>query len=156
MELAYLRRLFAYDQWANEEALRSLRATPGCSPRAIEVMAHTIATEWVWMSRIQRQSQPYAVWPGWTLDDSQLRLQELKHDWEEFFKGMNQPTLGQQLSYKNTKGDSFTNTIGDILMHVAMHGTYHRGQIAAEVRAAGGQPAYTDFIQAVRSAALAT
>jgi DinB family len=39
-------------------------------------------------------------------------------------------------------------------MHVVMHGTYHRGQIAAEVRAAGGAPEYTDFIHAVRAAAV--
>lgn len=155
MDLAYLRRLFVYDQWANEESLRSLRATPGCSPRAIELMAHTLATQWVWMSRIQCQSQPYAVWPGWTLDDSHLRLQELRHDWEQFFAALNVAELDRNTTYTNTKGDRFTNTIGDILMHVAMHGTYHRGQIAAEVRAAGGQPAYTDFIQAVRTTALA-
>ena len=31
-------------------------------------------------------------------------------------------------------------------MHVIMHSAYHRGQIAADVRAAGLTPAYTDFI----------
>ena len=35
-------------------------------------------------------------------------------------------------------------------MHVLMHSAYHRGQIALEMRAAGMEPAYTDFIQAVR------
>jgi uncharacterized damage-inducible protein DinB len=32
-----------------------------------------------------------------------------------------------------------------------VHGGYHRGQIAAAVREAGGEPAYTDFIHAVRA-----
>jgi uncharacterized damage-inducible protein DinB len=31
-----------------------------------------------------------------------------------------------------------------------MHGTYHRGQIAAALRASGATPAVTDFIHAVR------
>ncbi|HEY6147556.1 MAG TPA: DinB family protein [Thermoanaerobaculia bacterium] len=35
-------------------------------------------------------------------------------------------------------------------MHVVIHGGYHRGQIAAELRAAGFTPAYTDYIEAVR------
>jgi uncharacterized damage-inducible protein DinB len=39
-------------------------------------------------------------------------------------------------------------------MHVIMHSAYHRGQIAAEVRAAGLTPAYTDFIQSVRQGSL--
>jgi uncharacterized damage-inducible protein DinB len=40
--------------------------------------------------------------------------------------------------------------VGDILTHVVAHSAYHRGQIAAAVRAAGGAPAYTDFIHAAR------
>jgi uncharacterized damage-inducible protein DinB len=31
-----------------------------------------------------------------------------------------------------------------------MHSGYHRGQIAAAVRESGGEPAYTDYIHAVR------
>jgi uncharacterized damage-inducible protein DinB len=37
-----------------------------------------------------------------------------------------------------------------MLVHTVLHSAYHRGQVAAEVRAAGGEPAYTDFIHAVR------
>jgi uncharacterized damage-inducible protein DinB len=34
---------------------------------------------------------------------------------------------------------------------VVIHSAYHRGQIAADVRAAGHEPAYTDFIHATRT-----
>jgi uncharacterized damage-inducible protein DinB len=44
--------------------------------------------------------------------------------------------------------------VRDILMHVLMHGVYHRGQIAAAVRDRAGEPAYTDFIEAVRKGKL--
>jgi uncharacterized damage-inducible protein DinB len=40
--------------------------------------------------------------------------------------------------------------VEDILTHVLLHSAYHRGQIASQTRAAGGTPAYTDFIHAVR------
>jgi len=33
---------------------------------------------------------------------------------------------------------------------VLMHSAYHRGQVALEMRSAGLQPAYTDFIHGVR------
>lgn len=36
------------------------------------------------------------------------------------------------------------------LLHVALHGTYHRGQIARELRRAGEESVNTDFIQFVR------
>jgi uncharacterized damage-inducible protein DinB len=32
------------------------------------------------------------------------------------------------------------------LMHVALHGAYHRGQIAQVIRQGGGEPVNTDFI----------
>jgi uncharacterized damage-inducible protein DinB len=46
--------------------------------------------------------------------------------------------------------DAWANAVGDILTHVAMHGAYHRAQIATAVRESGQEPAYTDFIHAVR------
>ena len=42
------------------------------------------------------------------------------------------------------------STVQDILTHVPFHSSYHRGQIAVQTRAEGVQPAYTDFIHAVR------
>ena len=46
--------------------------------------------------------------------------------------------------------NAFDNTVGEILTHVAMHGHYHRGQIARVMRAAGREPVYTDYIGFVR------
>ena len=34
----------------------------------------------------------------------------------------------------------------DLLHHVAMHGMYHRGQVAQDVRRQGGEPVSTDLI----------
>jgi uncharacterized damage-inducible protein DinB len=58
--------------------------------------------------------------------------------------------------YRNSAGDEFDNAIEDILVHVAMHGSYHRGQISLLVRDAGTEPQPTDFIAFVRGAPAAT
>ena len=63
--------------------------------------------------------------------------------------------LTAQASYQNSKGEKFSSRQADILMHVVMHGAYHRGQIAAAIRAAGSEPAYTDFIHCIRQGFLA-
>ena len=60
--------------------------------------------------------------------------------------------LNRPVHYVNSAGQEFVNTVRDILFHVAMHGSYHRGQIALLVREAGGQPAATDFIAFARGA----
>ena len=38
-------------------------------------------------------------------------------------------------------------------MHVVTHSAYHRGQVAAAVREAGGKPAATDLVVWVRQPA---
>jgi uncharacterized damage-inducible protein DinB len=62
---------------------------------------------------------------------------------------------GRPVGYRNSKGEPWTSTVGDILTHVVTHSAYHRGQVASELRAAGFIPAYTDFIHAVRQGFLA-
>ena len=57
---------------------------------------------------------------------------------------------GEGVGYRNSLGEYWTSTVGDILTHVAMHGAYHRAQIAAALRESGCTPAYTDFIHAAR------
>jgi uncharacterized damage-inducible protein DinB len=52
--------------------------------------------------------------------------------------------------YRNSAGNEFDNTVRDILTHVALHGQYHRGQIARAMRAAGREPVYTDYIGFIR------
>ena len=37
-------------------------------------------------------------------------------------------------------------TMGETVMHVTMHTTYHRGQLATQVRALGGEPPLTDLV----------
>jgi uncharacterized damage-inducible protein DinB len=59
--------------------------------------------------------------------------------------------LADGVAYRNSKGEFWTSSVGDILTHVLLHAHYHRGQIAASQREAGGEPAYTDFIHAARS-----
>ncbi len=58
--------------------------------------------------------------------------------------------LAEILTYRNTKDVEFKNSLQDILMHVVMHSAYHRGQVAAAIRAAGARPAATDDIVFVR------
>ena len=68
----------------------------------------------------------------------------------ECLASLDEDGLRDGVAYRNSKGEFWTSTVGDILTHVVLHASYHRGQIAAAVRQAGGEPAYTDFIHAVR------
>jgi uncharacterized damage-inducible protein DinB len=93
----------------------------------------------------------FVVWPEWSVEQCAVELVKVNADWETYLAGLTTAMLLHTISYVNSKGERWENTVTDILTHMIIHSGYHRGQIAADVRAAGGEPAYTDFIHAVRN-----
>lgn len=156
--------MFAYDRWANAEVLAALRgagsaarhgagsaeAIAAPAPRSLRFMAHILAAERLWLGRLRRDKTPVVVWPDLTLDQCDAALAEIARPWEDYLGGLLDSSLGERVEYVNSKGEPWTSAVGDILTHVVTHSSYHRGQIATDMRAAGLAPAYTDFIHAVR------
>jgi uncharacterized damage-inducible protein DinB len=150
--LAYLRKLYVYDHWANREVTRALQAALQPPARSVRLMAHVAGTEWTWHSRILPESKKVAVWPELTVEQILQEVDELQPAWASYLGKLTPPRLAETAAYTNSKGEHFSSQLGDILMHVVIHSAYHRGQIAADMRASGLEPVYTDFIHAVRQA----
>jgi uncharacterized damage-inducible protein DinB len=146
----YLRRQFTYDEWANREVLTAIRASGGASGRSLQLMAHILAAERLWLGRLKQQPQSLPVWPEFNLEQCEAQATEVARLWREHLDLVTAGDVAQSVSYKNSKGEPWTSTLMDILTHVVMHSAYHRGQIASHMRASGQTPAYTDFIHAVR------
>ena len=49
--------MFTYDDWANRESLASLRKNESASHFAFKVMSRIIATERVWLARLESRPQ---------------------------------------------------------------------------------------------------
>jgi uncharacterized damage-inducible protein DinB len=148
--LARLRRLLSYDAWANREVLASFRAAGSPSARARNLLAHVLGTEWLWRSRIRREPKPMEIWPALTVDDCERETSKLSSAWEGDLSRATAEVLDRKVPYVNSKGEAWENSVEDILIHTILHSAYHRGQIASEMRASGFEPAYTDYIEAVR------
>ena len=144
----YLRRQFFYDGWANREVLNTIRAAGDEDKRSLQLMAHILAAGRVWLERLKQVPQSVPVWPPSELAECETEAKKLESEWLEYLNSV--ADLSQTLSYKNTKGEAWSSSIGDVLTHVLMHSAYHRGQIASHMREQGHTPAYTDFIHAVR------
>jgi len=147
---AMLKRLFDYDEWANREVIKSLRETPEFPPKALKLLGHIVSAETLWSERMEGRKQSLAVWPELSLAECEELAGRLAHVWRGYF-GQDDGALAQEIEYKNSKGESWRSRKEDILMHVITHSAYHRAQIASEMRTAGRQPAYTDFIHAARN-----
>jgi uncharacterized damage-inducible protein DinB len=148
--LEHLRRQFAYDEWANREVLAALSASPHPAVRPLQLLAHILSAERLWLERIRKQPQSLPVWPDFTIEQCEAQIAGLAEVWQEFLGQLSPDELSDKVAYKNSKGEPWTSTVEDVLTHVLLHSAYHRGQIASHVRAGGEQPAYTDFIHAAR------
>jgi uncharacterized damage-inducible protein DinB len=151
MELIeYLRRQFAYDAWANREVWNGLSTNGGSESRAVILLAHVISAERLWLDRIRSQPPSLPVWPDFTMERCGQELEKTARLWSEYLARLSGAQLAHQVHYKNSKGEEFSSSVQDILTHVLLHSAYHRGQIASQMRAEGKDPAYTDFIHAMR------
>ena len=139
-----IERLFAYDAWANAEEVRHFRSLAPPPPKAVKILAHIIGTEWLFLGRLRRDPKPAIVWPDLTLNACATQIEKLAAEWR--------PELARTdiVEYVNSKGEQWSSRADDILMHVVLHGAYHRGQIATIVRGSGETPAYTDYVHCVR------
>jgi uncharacterized damage-inducible protein DinB len=141
------RKLFDYDYWANSETLTSLKTVGSGVDKPRKTFDHVIGAQRVWLARFENPAPPLAQpWPDLTLEERASAIEDLRRGWKELLDSLTPEKLAGGLVYKNLKGIEYRTPIQDVLMHLILHSAYHRGQVAAAVREAGGKPAPTDYV----------
>jgi uncharacterized damage-inducible protein DinB len=154
-----LARLYDHMAWADASARDALQAMPAGSPeltRATELYAHLAGAEHVWLARVEGRAAAYPVWPALDLETAARLGAETVRELRTLVARLDADGLAREVAYTNSAGQAFRSRVDDILVHVALHGAYHRGQLALLTRIGGGQPASTDYIAFVRGAPAAT
>ena len=154
MDTRYFQRLFRYDRWANREVLMALRTAKEPPAQVLRWLAHLAGAGHTWLARVNAKTPPLAIWPELTVEQCDHFLTLLGDGWLGYLDALAPSELSLSVAYSNSRGEEFSTTIADILTQVLTHGSYHRGQIAAAMRACGETPASTDFIIAVRKGVL--
>jgi uncharacterized damage-inducible protein DinB len=145
-----LSRLFDHMAWADRRTFEALSAMPEAPRQSLDLFAHLLAAEHVWLRRIENKTPAYEIWPRLSLPECE-RLSRANHEgYRKLLASTGDETLRAPVNYANSTGRQFATPLRDILLHVTHHGMYHRGQVAMLVRAAGGTPLATDFIAFVR------
>jgi uncharacterized damage-inducible protein DinB len=149
--LESFRRLFEYDRWANHAALESLSSVAGPVEKPFKVFSHILGGHRVWRARFDDphplNAQP---WPVLTQEECRSGIDETFQRWVELLDKFSNDKLNDNLLYYTTQGAKFETPIRDVLTHLLLHSAYHRGQVAAAVREAGGKPALTDYVVYLR------
>src|SRR6476469_5659045 len=143
-----LENLYSHMWWSHDELVNELRRSAP-DAETLRLFAHVIAAEHLWLSRIDIAKPRVGVWPALSLGDAVALETENRARFRELLQRRDD-SRQQRIRYRNSAGNQFDNSVGEILTHVALHGHYHRGQIARAMRGAGREPVYTDYIGFVR------
>lgn len=136
--------------WADLRTAAAIETLDDPPAELLRVWAHLLAAEATWLARIEGRTPEVAIWPELTLAESRA-LMGRNHAAIAHLADADAAEHRRLVNYRNSRGEAFRQGVGEILHHVAMHGMYHRGQVALEVRRLGGEPQATDLILYLRS-----
>jgi len=154
--IAELRRLFEHARWADGLLLAALESRSSVPEAAWTEFAHVVGAGETWLARLERRTPRVPVWPELPHAAVERLASEVHAAFAAYLAGLSEARLAEGCAYTNTAGRSFGNPVGEILLHGAMHGQYHRGKVNLMLRQAGLEPAPCDYIAFVRGAAAAT
>lgn len=138
-----LDQLIKYDEWANQRIFSQVIKMPDGDNRAEaqKLFSHLLAAQIIWADRAKGKRPSVDIWPVWTLEETKAFLDESPQVLKTFLDN-----IEEVITYQNSRRETFTNTVEEILHHLIIHGQHHRAQIAMLLRKAGITPASTDFI----------
>lgn len=153
----YINSLYQYNYWAynriwneciihlsDEQFSRDL----GYSLRTIHgQLVHAMSAEWIWFSRLHNESVRFykpEEYP--TRESIRTRWSEIELHVLEYTGSLRDTYLEQPFTYHDSRGQTHSNPLWQILLHVANHGTDHRAQILSMVYQVGGPTIEQDYI----------
>jgi uncharacterized damage-inducible protein DinB len=146
--MTVLRRLFDYNAWATRRLIEALKEPANQSAKALRALTHLVFAEQEWLARLNAQKDSTGVnfWAELSLEACEALNNQNQQAFEDLFGKLDELQLDSVAVYKNSKGNEYRTPFRDVVTHVALHSTYHRGQVAMAIRAEGGSPPNTDFI----------
>ncbi len=151
--------LFRYHYWARDRQLevcasltedQFLRPLGGSFASLRDTLAHLVAVEWLWLERWRgrspRSMPPAAEFP--TLEAISRRWRQVETEIRQLLSGLDSTSLAAPLAYINSRGETWTYPLWEMLYHLLNHQSYHRGQVSTLLRLLGAQPAAVDFLNA--------
>lgn len=143
-------KLWLYNDWANKSLIHSIRLQTGDIPyKTMHLLSHIMNAQLVWMERIKGVQTSVGIWDDHDLDTCAKMHEKASAGIKEEIVDRT-AELQQIIRYTSSKGIAFENQMDDILMQIFNHGTYHRGQIAQDLRINAMEPIGTDYIAFLR------
>jgi len=142
-------RWFEYNRKANQNFIEIFGLQPELPDDAISIFGHLLNSHLIWLNRIH-PLEDIEIPSPWdklpvkkfaSVNQQCYQLSEWYLQDEQFGQ-----TLQKVITYQNSKGKEYQNSIEEIYFHLLSHSAYHRGQMAKQLRRADIEPPVTDYI----------
>jgi len=141
----HLRELFRYNDWANRRIIVSLKENK--SERSLAILAHLLTTESEYFARLYgKDSTGFDFWPALSLDECGDLARESAERYEKLLRRFDEEGLDIMTRYRTSAGESRQNDFREMLTHVVIHSSIHRGNIILKLREEGFEPPKIDYI----------
>jgi uncharacterized damage-inducible protein DinB len=152
-DAAQLRRLVAYNQWANEKILTAIdgmsaeelaRPVDAYIGNLEKNLQHILLATRVWLAR----------WTGAVPPSLQDRVTILWPDayaathaeFRDVVEPLTDASAGRIVDYKNSQGRPFQMPLDQLITHVVNHGTHHRAETGMLLERIGRSPGDLDYV----------
>ena len=157
-DLPTLRALFEYQRWATAKIFDCVAAVSdeefrrplgGSFGSLSGTLVHAYGADWVWLERLNGRS-PRSLPEGEdraSVDTLRKRWSGVEDQRDAFLADLSPERLEVWISYVNFAGENCRYRLEEVLFHIANHLTYHRGQIATQLRQLGKPAVATDYLR---------
>lgn len=134
-QVSTLERVFNYKAKANDEILAAMRQFEEASPAreiAVRVLSHTYAVDQIFAANLRRAEHGYTS-PNPSrapsLDELSAAIKTSDRWYLDYVSRLDEAPLAERIDFTFTDGLPGRMSREEMLMHVTVHGEYHRGQI---------------------------
>src|SRR5215218_10499699 len=141
----HLRGLFEYDDWANRQLLTALDNAR--SERSLQILAHILITKQEYFERLSgKDSTGFNFWPDLNHQQCRQLASRTNENYTRLVNDADESDLEKTAAYKTSEGVAHENSYRDLLTHVLLHSSIHRGNIVLKMREEGLEPPKIDYI----------
>ena len=162
MHIQDIHSLYDFNYWANHRILNIVETLSheqfskdlSSSHGGIHgTLFHQMGAEEIWLKRWKGVSPAI-----FSKAEDYPTFENLKQHWDMVEHEMlgfchmlkSDDDIRKVISYKDLKGNEYSQPLFQLMQHLVNHSTYHRGQIVTMLRQLGAKPVATDFVAFLR------
>ncbi len=144
-----IRDLYAHPEWADAQHWRTILASPAAlgNDGLRQVLFHIHGVQQVWLARWQGADLGFSKPEDYPLTLNLYPFAKACHSALRAYLSLrSEADLPAAVTYRNIAGETFSQPLRDLLLHLPYHSQYHRGQTARALVALGSHAPATDLV----------